>query len=179
MCNGANLGYSMDHYRQLPEDALYAEEASGDDVFLMQAYKKQFGSQCIAFAKSPKAIVFTPPPATLFQFFRQRLRWTSKSHAYRDVPTIFSAFVVLLMNLGVSTFVILSCFNSGFLMPTLLLIALKTLADLPLLTGYGAFSRKLYRIVIIPVAEPLIALYITFTGIAGQFINVQWKGRKV
>lgn len=179
MCNGANMGYSLQHYRQLPANAFNAEEASGDDVFLMQAFKKRFGSKCIAFAKSSKAIVCTPPPATLLQFFRQRLRWTSKSHAYRDVPTIFSAFVVLLMNLTVSLFVVLSFFNSAFLMPTLLLIALKTLADLPLLAGYASFSKKLYRIVIIPLAEPLIALYIAFTGIAGQFLNVQWKGRKV
>lgn len=179
MCNGANMGFSLPHYRQLPANAFNAEEASGDDVFLMQAFKKQFGSQRIAFAKSPKAIVYTPPPATLLQFIRQRLRWTSKSHAYRDVSTLFSAFVVLLMNLAVSLFVILSCFDPGFLMPTLLLIALKTLTDLPLLMGYAAFSNKLSRVALIPLAEPLVAIYITFTGIAGQFVNVKWKGRKV
>ena len=179
MCNGANMGYSLQHYRQLPANAFNAEEASGDDVFLMQAFKKRFGSQCIAFAKSPKAIVYTPPPDSVLQFIHQRLRWTSKSHAYRDVPTLFLAFVVLLMNLAVSLFVILSCFNVEFLIPTLLLIGLKTLTGLPLLMGYAAFSNKLSRLALIPLAEPLVALYITFTGIAGQFVNVKWKGRKI
>lgn len=179
MCNGANMGFSLPHYRQLPDNAFQDREASGDDVFLMQAFKKQFSSQRIAFAKSPKAIVYTTPPATLLQFFRQRMRWTSKSHAYRDVPTLISAFVVLLMNLAVSLFIILACFNIGFLMPALLLITLKTLADMPLLMSYAAFSNKLSRVALIPLAEPLVAIYITITGIAGQFVNVKWKGRKI
>lgn len=179
MCNGANMGFSLQHYRQLPANAFHAQQASGDDVFLMHAFKKQFGSHCIAFAKSPKAIVFTPPPGSLLQFIRQRLRWTSKSHAYRDVPTLFSAFVVLLMNFAISLFIVMSFFDIGFLMLTLLLIGLKTLADLPLLAGYAIFSKKPYRIALIPLAEPLVAIYITVTGILGQFVNVKWKGRKI
>lgn len=179
MCNGANMGFSLEHYRQLPQDALQLQEASGDDVFLMQSFKKHFGKQRIGFARNSEAVVSTSPPTSIYAFFRQRLRWTSKSRAYGDLPTILIAFAVLLINMVLAIGVILSFLYTDLILPTLILIGLKTLADMPLLWSYAIFSKKLYRIALLPLAEPLVAFYITFTGIAGQFVNVQWKGRKI
>lgn len=179
MCNGANMGFSLKHFRALQLNALHDQFASGEDVFLMQAFKKQSGSHRITFARSTEAMVYTHPPRNLKHFFRQRLRWTSKSIAYRDIATILTAIAVLLINLTVSVLMIASCFDLNYLLPALITIGIKTVIDLPLLTGYALFSGKLFRIAAIVPAEPLVALYTTFTGLAGHFINVKWKGKPI
>jgi len=179
MCNGANMGFSIKHYNQLPENAFRNQVASGEDVFLMQAFKNRFGSSRITFARNSEAMVFTNPPENIKNFLSQRLRWTSKSIAYRDLSTIIAAISVLMINLIISILMIATIVNCNFWAPTLTMIGLKTITDLPLLAAYALFSGKSKRIAAIFPAEPLVALITTFTGFAGHFVNVNWKGIKI
>jgi cellulose synthase/poly-beta-1,6-N-acetylglucosamine synthase-like glycosyltransferase len=179
MCNGANLGFSLNAYRQLSESALKPEMASGDDVFLMLAFASKFGKDKIAFVKNRNAMVYTNPINNFSDFMQQRLRWTSKSKAYRDLPTILTALCVLMMNALISLLIITSIINIHFLPLSLIIIAIKTLIDFPLLMSYSKFSGQQKHIWALFPAEPLVALYTTFTGMAGQFVNVKWKGRRI
>ena len=179
MSNGANLGFSLNAYNQLSQHELKPELASGDDIFLMTAFADKFGKDKIAFAKNRNAMVYTNPINNLRDFMLQRLRWTSKSKAYRDLPTILTAFSVLMMNAVLSLLIITSIINIGFLPLTILVIVIKTLIDFPLLMAYSVFSGLQKYLWILLPSEPLVALYTTFTGMAGPFINVKWKGRRI
>lgn len=178
MCNGANMGFSLKAYRSLQGDALRNQTASGDDVFLMLSMLDRHGSGKIAFARCRDALVFTLPAGTLGDFFNQRLRWTSKSKAYRYPPLILSATMVFLMNALLVFSLIAGLFVARFMLWFLFILLVKTLADLPLLAGFIKFTRKHGLMWLIIPAEPLVAFYTTLVALAGQIMPVRWKGRR-
>ena len=179
MCNGANMGFSLEAFRSLQGDALLNQTASGDDVFLMLSMLNRFGSAEIAFARSRDALVFTSPVKSLSGFINQRLRWTSKSRAYRYPPLILAAMIVFLMNALLVFSLIAGLFIPRFLLWFLLVLLVKILADLPLLAGFIRFTRKHGLLWLIIPAEPLVAFYTTLVALAGQIIPLRWKGRRV
>lgn len=173
MCNGANL---------LFEKALYKNSntqnnlASGDDIFLM-LYAKSIDKKSIHFIKSSKAIVYTKPSKTIRDFFYQRVRWTSKSKAYRDFDIIFTAIFVTLANLVLASSFIYSFFNHSFLSIFVLLFIFKSIVDLVLIIPVSIFfshTRNLYLFFPLQIIYPF---YIVITVIFGLTGNFTWKGR--
>jgi cellulose synthase/poly-beta-1,6-N-acetylglucosamine synthase-like glycosyltransferase len=179
MSNGANMGFVKQAYEQLGDDPLCSQQASGEDVFLMHAFRNKFGSRSIGFAKSREAVVYTLPPGSAKEFLSQRLRWTSKSRSYKNGFLIFTALNVLLTNTLLAVLLVLSIFLQDVRFPALLLFGMKLLADFPLLSIYSVFIKKSYRIPMIIPMEILIAFYTSITGIAGNFANSKWKGRSI
>lgn len=175
MCNGANLGFSMEAFRQLEENAMQMHLASGDDVFLMLAMQKKYGSDKITFARCPDAIVKTLPETTFKGFIRQRLRWTSKSTAYRNIPLILSALAVFLMNLILVGTLLTAIFIPESIWLFLALLFVKIIADLPLLTAINRFTGKYYLNRLILPAELPVAIYTFVVALAGLVAPVKWK----
>jgi len=179
MCNGANLGFSAESYDRLNGDAIKSGISSGDDIFLMLGFKEVFGPERISFVKSRKAIVRAGAKTTLAGFIRQRLRWVSKSRAYRDPFLILSAIAVMLMNTGILLFTIAGVFNGLYFRLALGLMLIKTIADYPLLISFSRFAGIKNAGWIIPVLEPIVVLITTFTAFAGNLVRNSWKGRKI
>ena len=179
MCNGANLGFSSEAYRSLRDDAMKSDISSGDDVFLMLSMKKAFGSSRIVFAKNKDAIVMAQAVGSLSGLVKQRLRWVSKSRAYRDAFLIFTALLVILMN-----FAIVAAFVAGFFLPEYFwlssgLLLMKILLDFPLLISFTHLVGELKKAWFIPVIQPIVVLFTTFSAIAGNLVKMSWKGRKI
>lgn len=179
MCNGANMGFSLEAYRSLQVDALRNQTASGDDVFLMLSMLNRFGSDKIAFARCRDALVFTRPAGTPVGFINQRLRWTSKSRAYRYPPLILSAMIVFFMNALLVFSLVAGLFTPRFLMWFLLVYLVKIFADLMVLTGFARFAQKPGLLWLVVPAEPLVAFYTTLVALAGQVVPASWKDRRV
>ncbi len=179
MSNGANLGFLKDARNQIVADELRNDLASGDDIFLMQAMYRKFGPKRLAFVKNKEAIVYAQPTESLRMFWQQRLRWSSKSSAYREKRVVFIAVTVWLMNAAFLLSLITAVFSSLFLKVFFVLWVVKVLIDLPLLAGFLAFIRKKKLLWLLLPFEPIVALYTFSVGLAGQFMQAQWKGRKV
>ena len=179
MCNGANLGFSLEAYRSLQGDALRQKIASGDDVFLMLSMLNRFGSDKIAFARCRDALVFTRPAGTPVGFINQRLRWASKSRAYRNFLLILSAMIVFFMNAMMVFSLVAGIFTPRFLMWFLLVYLVKIFADLMVLTGFARFAQKPGLLWLVVPAEPLVAFYTTLVALAGQVVPARWKDRRV
>jgi len=179
MCNGANLGFSAEAYERLNGDVMKSGISSGDDIFLMLGFKEVFGPARVAFVKSRNAIVRAGANTTIAGFIRQRLRWVSKSRAYRDPFLILSAFAVMLLNTGILLFAVAGIFNGLYVRLALGLILLKTIADYPLLISFSRFAGIKNAGWIVPVLEPFVVLITTFTASAGNFVRNSWKGRKI
>ncbi|KAF0198227.1 MAG: family 2 glycosyl transferase [Bacteroidetes bacterium] len=179
MCNGANLGFSAEAYGRLNGDAMKSGISSGDDIFLMLGFKEVFGPSRVSFVKSRNAIVRAEAKRTMAGFIRQRLRWVSKSRAYRDPFLILSAISVMLMNTCIFLTAIAGIFNGLYFRLALGLIVLKTIADYPLLISFSRFAGIKNAGWIIPVLEPFVVLITTFTAFAGNLFRNSWKGRKI
>jgi cellulose synthase/poly-beta-1,6-N-acetylglucosamine synthase-like glycosyltransferase len=120
--NGANLIFEKKGWAQVVNKQAGQHLASGDDVFLLHAFKKE-GFK-VRFVQNKKAIVYTMPVASWRHFFRQRRRWGGKSTSYTDRDAILLASLVFVVNL-------------------LLFIAIILLPRLPLWGVMTAFTLKL------------------------------------
>ncbi|MHC1777274.1 MAG: glycosyltransferase [Lentimicrobium sp.] len=179
MCNGANLGFTAEAYQNLEPDAMKTGLSSGDDVFLMLAMKRTYGAEKILFVKNKAAIVTADAPKTIAGFLKQRLRWVSKSKAYRDGFLILTSVSVFAMNALFLATALAGLFNFKYLLFFLLIFIIKLAADLPLLISFADFAGKKRLAWFIPIAQPVVALLTTISAIAGNLGIVKWKDRKV
>ncbi len=176
MSNGANIIFEKQVYQEF-NNAFSKEYVSGDDMLFMLKIKK-FYPRKILFLKSKKAIVYTSAQKTVKEFINQRIRWTSKSRAYKDFDVIFTSFVVLFINLILFSNLILGFFDIKYFYFFNLILIIKSIPDIIffILTSNFFDSKKLL-ILFIPL-QIIYFLYIVFIGIVGNFVKFNWKGRK-
>jgi len=176
MCNGANLAYERSAFLQAggyDDDLNYT---SGDDIFLLHKMKAQHKK--IAFIKSREAIVETTAQPSLKMFLNQRKRWVSKSRGYTNIATITVALLVLLFNSVIVASLIMSFFFTPFLWLFLEFFIIKSVVDLPVLTGISTFANKKKLMYFYLPLQIIYPLYIVCTGFLGLFGSFEWKERK-
>lgn len=175
MCNGANMAYEREAALEVEKFRKDFNIPSGDDMFLMEQFVKNYGHQSVKFLLSKSAIVETKTCKTVSEFFRQRRRWVSKTKAYTSWKILATAFIVLFFNLS-----IVSLFVSSFFIPALwslyfLLTLLKFFIDLPLLKNITSFMNQSGLLKWTLPLEFIYPFYAVFTAISGMLINVKWK----
>ena len=126
LCNGANMAFSRKAWLRSQED-LHQDKMSGDDMFLLESIKKRGG--VIRFLKSESAFVITAQANTLWDFIKQRRRWTSKSSAYRDWQIILTACVVYSVNLMLVVTAVYSFIYTDALIVFVSLLSFKFIVD--------------------------------------------------
>lgn len=175
MCNGANMMY----YRQSALDVQkYRKDmnlASGDDMFLMEQFIKQYGSASIGFFLDNQAIVKTATMPNLKAFFRQRTRWTSKTKAYTNWKIIATALIVLFFNLSIAFLFVAGFFVHVFWCLYVLYVILKTLIDFPILKRITTFMQQRNLLRWMFPLEFIYPFYVVFTAFAGLFLKTEWK----
>jgi len=173
MNNGANLLFEKTLYESCNTKN---EFASGDDMFLL-IHAKSFSKKSVHFIKSRKAVIYTKPAQKFREFINQRIRWTSKSKAYRDFDIVITALIVTFINLLLVTSFVIGLFNAEFLVIALFIFLIKSFADLLILIPTTAFFKQTYLIFLFPVLQIIYPFYIVFTvilGLTGKFV---WKNR--
>ena len=96
MCSGANLIAKRDRWLESYPD-LHPEIPSGDDMFLLESFKRR-GLQIMVLDDSRyEAIV--RPHTSWRAFFRQRMRWAGKAPKYTDKDILRCGAIVLGANL--------------------------------------------------------------------------------
>ncbi len=179
MCNGANLGFSAEAFRSLNSDALKSAIGSGDDVFLMMSVKQKFGPSGIGFLKSRDALVVAEGKDKLSDYLKQRFRWVSKSHAYRDSFLIFTALTVFTFNSAILLTAFLAMFDRDSRLLLLILFAIKVIADSGLLASFLSFAGKARHLWLTPLLQPLVIVFTVVAAVAGNIYRGEWKGRRV
>ena len=96
MCSGANLIAKRDRWLESYED-LHPEIPSGDDMFLLESFKRR-GLQ-IAVMDDPRYEAIVRPHTSWRAFFRQRMRWAGKAPKYTDRDILRCGAVVLGTNM--------------------------------------------------------------------------------
>lgn len=178
MCNGANMAYEREAALEVEKYRTDFNIPSGDDMFLLEQFVKNFGHKNVKFLLNKSAIVKTKTCKTISDFFRQRRRWVSKTKSYTSWKIISTALVVLFFNLS-----IISLFISAFFIPALwslyfLLTLLKFLIDYPLLKNITHFMNQESLLKWALPLEFIYPFYVVFTAFSGMMIKVSWKGKQ-
>lgn len=173
LCNGANLAFRREFFiNNIPQ--LHHRYASGDDIFLMLAGKRQRAR--IIYAQSEGSFVSAYPPTTIRNLLRQRVRWLSKSGAYSDAHLQGLAVATALANISVVAGIVGVLSGSlsllGLLIPWMLKITVESLLFSRGKRLFGIRAR-LWEIVGFGLLYPVYGciLVITYT----LRIQVRWK----
>lgn len=95
MCSGANLIAKRDRWLESYPD-LHPEIPSGDDMFLLESFKRR--GLKIAVSESDELTAIVRPHISWSAFFRQRMRWAGKAPKYTDKDILCCGALVLIAN---------------------------------------------------------------------------------
>ena len=95
MCSGANLIAKRDRWLESYSD-LHPEIPSGDDMFLLESFKRR--GLKIAVSESEELTAIVRPHISWSAFFRQRMRWAGKAPKYTDKDILCCGAIVLIAN---------------------------------------------------------------------------------
>ncbi len=180
LCNGANLGYSKKLFNDVGGYKGISDQASGDDVMLMNRISEQ-NNEAISFIKHKDATVKTVAVSNWSSFVQQRLRWGTKNSNSNDLT--------MKLELGVAY---LLCINL-FLMPILFFtnpiywitfwlatLFIKMFADFLLLRKASHFFGASKQMTSFIPSFFIHIIYIAYVGTLSLFKKKYvWKGREV
>lgn len=175
MCNGANLAFRSELFERVGGYQGNDQYASGDDMFLLQKFKKNNGAK-VLFLKSHGALVYTRPVERRVEFLAQRARWAGKAGGYRDGFTLITAFAVAAINLLIAGGIVLGLvFSANMLLAALLLFVFKAVVDFPLLWGVTGFLRKHDLMWLYPALAMIYPFYVASALATGFIAKPKWK----
>ena len=96
MCSGANLIAKRDRWLESYQD-LHPKIPSGDDMFLLESFKRR--GLKIAVLDDSRFEAIVRPHTSWRAFFRQRMRWAGKAPKYTDKDILRCGAIVLGANL--------------------------------------------------------------------------------
>ena len=176
MCNAANLCYEKKTFIECSGYAENEDFAGGDDVFLLQKFRKK--GLKLSYLRSEDMIVETQQQQSLSAFVNQRIRWASKSTAYKSSFARFAALSVFGMNLCLIIYAFLALFGLFSFKTIMMVFLLKFNLDFVLIYKAARFFDRehimrsyLWSSILYPFFSVIIALLSVFKGF-------KWKGRK-
>lgn len=176
MANGASMLVRADVYKKAVAGGFQKGYRSGDDMFLLQYVKQNYGSAAIAFQPSAAGGVSIDPESTLSVFLRQRVRWVSKTGGYTDRAILAVSWLVGLVGLTIIGSVGLALFNPYYWWITVMLYGLKSMADAPLLVIWSRQSQSFRHLAVWFLPLQLIyPFYSVGVVVAGLFIRPVWR----
>ncbi len=96
MCSGANLIVNREKWLNSVAD-LHPEIPSGDDMFLLESFKRKGYS--IQTLRNPEYIATIEPVRGWRNFLKQRMRWAGKAPKYTDKDILLCGAITVFVNL--------------------------------------------------------------------------------
>jgi cellulose synthase/poly-beta-1,6-N-acetylglucosamine synthase-like glycosyltransferase len=178
-CNGANVLVRKQAFLKVRHSMSGKSFASGDDVFLLHSMLSEYGNHSAVFAFSEEGIVETAAPNNFVRFLGQRMRWASKSVAYKNSFAVFMAVTVYVTSLMIMILLFSGGFSNTMLYTGLIALMLKAFADAILfLNGRKIHQNKWLPLISIPL-QCLYVPYIVLTAPLSFIFRTKWKGRKI
>lgn len=181
MGNGANLAFSKEAFNSVGsyESEPGKESVSGDDMVLLGKLLKRFPRQ-IAFAKTPEAVVSTPPQSNLGRFVQQRWRWSAKTGLNQQPSLTITLGLVWAFHVGL--IVGIPLIFLGVMDVTGLAVAWgsKLVLDYVLLSSAARhFAHRGLLNWTYPLQSLVHAIYVAGIGTLSLLpMEFEWKGRK-
>lgn len=176
LSNGANLCFLKKSFLELK--GYYGNEfiASGDDVFLLEKFKN--AGLKTGYIKDLNAVVTTAGQKDLRSLVSQRIRWASKSTAYKSFFTRILSLVIFTTNLWFVLAIIPLALGSASIRLIFFLFLVKILMDFLLISRAIKFFRLPDLIIHYLWCAPVYPLFCSYIGICSLFSGYIWKGRR-
>lgn len=172
--SGANLLFdvkAVDYHNELK---VHQHLASGDDYFLLRAFRKN--TIPIHIINEPRLCVKTDAPTSLKSYLDQRVRWLGKSKFQINwIDTLIGVFIVMYFIGGLAALL-----TSLFLSQWMLLISIFVLRFLVDALVYLNYAQKLgitRNVFILPFFQLLYPFMFLTVAILSLFYKPSWKGR--
>jgi cellulose synthase/poly-beta-1,6-N-acetylglucosamine synthase-like glycosyltransferase len=186
LCNGANLAYTREAFESVGGFAGNDHLASGDDLFLLHKITSM-PTRKVVYHLSEDVVVNTLPESGWLAFFRQRIRWGSKTRHYRDGSLLPVLAFVFLYNLILMIWMVMcmqGCLQHADSCKAMRIVlgvgfGIKMIAELSLMMPAARFFNLRKTIIWFPLMQPLHVGYTVLAGILSQFRTFTWKGRRL
>ncbi|MDG1841626.1 MAG: glycosyltransferase [Crocinitomicaceae bacterium] len=176
LASGANLIFKKEHYINYAEIDSHKHLASGDDIFLLNAFLKN--NLTVFLCADKKVAVKTSSEKTLKNILRQRARWISKTKHVNDLYAIILAIIQMLIS---STYPILIIYGvmELKLLDLILFILIKALIDQVSLGLYFIRLRLIKEFLFLPFYSVIYPFYSLLILINSMLLKQEWKGREI
>lgn len=175
--NGANLIYQKDAFLEVKGFSGNDHIASGDDIFLMEKFKKVFPGQ-VFFLNSEDAVVYTKPQPNWKNIIIQRIRWASKTSKQKNITSQILGLLVFLTNICLLAMPFLMIFNPKNLLVYILLAISKIGIDFIFIREAGKFFKQrisLSKFSGMSYLYAIVVVMVVFGSLRGSYV---WKGRR-
>lgn len=171
--SGANLLFHKDTFWEIDSIDEHEDIASGDDLFLLQDFKK--ANKTIELSLKPTLTVQTDAPKTWEAFFNQRLRWIGKTNAVNDRFAKGIGILGLLYHIG---FWLLFVSDSSWMLLGLCTLAKITFDTILVQRYYRALTKKKTWL-FMPVFSLVYPIYTLMIIVMTLFYTPTWKEREI
>lgn len=176
LCNGANLCYNKESFKEVNGFKGNHHIPSGDDVFLLEKMYQNFPNR-VEFLKSKEAIVLTAAKDSFKELIQQRVRWAAKTTAYSSIFTRAVGILVFLTNLSVVSVFILGSFGQLPWIHVGFVFILKFNIDFILLFKTAQFFEQQDVMKSYFVSSLFYPFYTVLVALLSLRKNYTWKGR--
>lgn len=175
LANGANLGYKKSWFIANNGYKDNNHIASGDDVFLLQLAQKT-GAK-VSYLTFNQAVVYTHQASHWRDYFRQRIRWASKTTQVPNALSKFLGAIIAITNLWWILLLIAFCIHGEIYSFWVAFALSKALADyLFLRLGRSLFKPDCVKLFL--VSSLLYPFASTAVVIGTKLGGYTWKDRR-
>ncbi len=178
LANGANMGFLKSFYFSVRGFENNKHLASGDDLFLVQEASK-IDSEKVGFLKSKSNIVYTKAEKSWKELWAQRLRWSSKMSAVKDLNLILLPAFVFIYHALILGLLVVSLINGNLILP-ISIIVVKMIIDYQLVNKLCRYFDIKMKMIDFSLCFFVYSYYIFLTSVHSIFPRpFTWKGRFV
>ena len=175
LCNGANLAYRKDFFKQVDGFEGNLNIASGDDIFLLEK-AIMLNPKQVHYLKNEYAIVNTKPQSDFKSLLSQRIRWAAKTSSYNNWFGKLTGLLVLLMNASIVCsllLVFIGLLNVNFLG---YIFIIKFSIDFLLIYKTGRFFGQEKYLTSYLISSFLYPFFSVYVALFSVFKGYKWKG---
>ena len=176
MCNGANFAYKKALFKELKGFEGNTKIASGDDIFLLEKIVKTYPKR-VHYLKCKHAMITTASEPTWAKLVSQRIRWASKTTAYKHWFGKLTGGIVLLMNGFLISALILSFTGYFSLKALLYFLIIKFSLDFLLIYKSAMFFDQQGSLKMYPIGFFIYPFFSAYVALKSLFTGYTWKER--
>lgn len=176
LCNGANLAYTKELFESVHGFAGNTDIASGDDIFMLEKTLSSHPNK-VNYLKCEQAIIRSKPQPNMDSLISQRVRWASKTGAYKNLLGKIAAIIVFLMNGGLLVFSLMALVGILKLKTFAYLLIIKFGIDFLLIYKTANFMNQKDVLKSYFIAFFLYPFFSSFVVFISIFRGYKWKGR--